>query len=59
MPYEEITAAVKEMQKHRRNLPDYWLNSNGTWSHHKDAKREWRDKIGCLTDLRFTNEHER
>ena len=36
----------------------YWRNANGTWSHHKDAKREWTDVEGCRTDLRFANEHE-
>ena len=33
-----------------------WQNPNGTWSHHMDAKREWRDRIACETDLRFTME---
>ena len=34
-----------------------WQNANGTWSHHRDSKREWADKDGCATDLRFHEEY--
>ena len=44
--------------RRRATLKLYWQNANGTWSHHKDAMREWRDVEGCRTDLRFANEHE-
>lgn len=33
-----------------------WKNANGTYSHHKDAQREWADETACRTDLRFHNE---
>lgn len=33
-----------------------WQNANGTWSHHKDSKREWTDQAACETDLRFAEE---
>ena len=36
-----------------------WRNANKTWSHHKDAAREWNDPAGCRTDLRFTEEWKR
>ena len=36
--------------------PTIWQNANGTWSHHKDAKCEWADRISCETDLRFHEE---
>ena len=42
-----------------RARPDIWRNNNGTWSHHRDAKREWSDRIGCAVDLRFHYEWER
>lgn len=36
--------------------PTVWKNPNGTFSHHKDAQREWADETACRTDLRFHNE---
>lgn len=42
-----------------RQNQDIWQNPNGTWCHHKDSKREWRDRDACETDLRFCLEWER
>lgn len=50
---------INAMQTKRTNRGEIWRNSNGTWSHHKDAKREWQDKVGCATDLRFAKEWEK
>ena len=50
---------IAAMQVKRNARADIWQNSNGTWSHHKDAKREWDDRTGCATDLRFHMEWER
>lgn len=50
--------AIPRAPKHQRSLPDVWQNANGTWTHHKDGKREWRDRLGCVTDLRFAMEWE-
>jgi hypothetical protein len=36
--------------------PLVWRNPNGTWSHHRDSKRQWADETGCRTDLRFAEE---
>lgn len=33
-----------------------WQNADGTWSHHRDAKRKWSDYDGCATDLQFSEE---
>lgn len=38
------------------SLPDIWKNSNNTWSHCLDYKREWGDYDSCITDLRFSRE---
>ena len=54
-----ITKAIAAMQVKRNARADIWQNSNGTWSHHKDVKREWSDRTGCATDLRFYAEWER
>ena len=40
-----------------RTTARIWQNANGTWSHHRDASREWIDEVGCRTDLRFAEEH--
>ena len=40
----------------RRSAARIWQNVNGTWSHHKDAKREWYGLDACQTDLRFHDE---
>jgi hypothetical protein len=40
----------------RRTAALVWQNANGTWSHHKDAARQWDDLNGCQTDLRFHRE---
>jgi hypothetical protein len=42
----------------RRTAARIWQNPNGTWSHHKDAQREWYGLDGCETDLRFFEEWE-
>jgi hypothetical protein len=39
-----------------RRADKIWRNANGTWSHHRDASREWSDMTGCTTDLRFSEE---
>ena len=54
---EEIAKAIAEMQT-KRQTKEIWQNQHGTWSHGKDGKREWSDKIGCETDLRFAKEDE-
>ena len=33
-----------------------WQNANGTFSHHRDSRREWSDENACRTDLRFHEE---
>jgi hypothetical protein len=33
-----------------------WQNPNGSWSHHRDSKREWQCREACATDLRFADE---
>jgi hypothetical protein len=38
---------------------EIWQNPNGTWSHHRDSKREWREREACATDLRFATEWQR
>lgn len=43
----------------RENGRTIWQNPNGSWSHHKDSKREWADRTACATDLRFAIEWER
>ena len=53
---QEIKAAIAEMQAKRQPRALVWQNANGTFSHHKDAKREWADEIACRTDLRFHQE---
>ena len=55
MTIEEKIAA---MQSPRKSRGEIWQNDNGTWSHHKDAQREWSDRTGCATDLRFAREWE-
>lgn len=40
----------------RRTTARIWQNANGTWSHHKDADREWYGIDACQTDLRFHEE---
>ena len=40
----------------RRTTARIWQNANGTWSHHKDAGREWYGLDACQTDLRFHEE---
>jgi len=50
---------IAAMQTKRQRCPDIWQNANGTWSHHKDAQREWADRNGCAADLRFHTEWER
>lgn len=49
----EIKAAIAQMQTKRSQRPLVWQNANGTFSHHRDAQREWADETGCRTDLRF------
>lgn len=49
----EIKAAIAEMQSKHQYRAQVWQNANGTFSHHKDAKREWADETACRTDLRF------
>jgi hypothetical protein len=39
-----------------RRTDRIWQNANGTWSNHKDAQRQWTDKVGCQMDLRFADE---
>ncbi len=56
MTTQEIKAAILEMQAYRPRGAKVWQNPNGTFSHHKDAKREWSDEVGCRTDLRFAEE---
>jgi hypothetical protein len=51
----QLAKAIAEMQT-KRQTKEIWQNSNGTWSHSKDSKREWSDKVGCETDLRFAKE---
>ena len=57
---KQMTTAQKiaQMQK-PRTTAQIWQNSNGTWSHHKDSTRQWDDRNGCATDLRFHMEWER
>lgn len=54
MTMQEKIAAMQT--KRTKPCPDIWQNPNGTWSHRYDGQREWVDKIGCLTDLRFSKE---
>jgi hypothetical protein len=42
----------------RRSVARVLQNSNGSWSHHKDAGREWYGLDACQTDLRFHEEWE-
>lgn len=53
---DEIKAAITRMQAKRPTLSAIWQNDNGTFSHHKDAQRQWTDRAGCETDLRFHQE---
>ena len=38
------------------DMLNVWQNDDGTWSHHKDAKRRWTSRSAAETDLRFHNE---
>ena len=53
-----IAQKIAQMQK-PRTIVQIWQNPNGTWSHHKDSARQWDDRNGCATDLRFHMEWER
>jgi hypothetical protein len=57
MSKTDIASAVAAMQAKRAPRPDIWQNPNGTWSHTHDSKREWPERVGAETDLRFTREH--
>jgi len=35
---------------------DLWQNSDGTWSHHRDAQRRWQNRGDAATDLKFHRE---
>lgn len=50
MTKDQIKALLK------RRADKVWQNANGTFSHHKDAEREWADEAACRTDLRFHSE---
>ena len=52
----ETQAAIAKMQTKQAVRPLIWQNANGTWSHHKDAGREWYGLDACQTDLRFHEE---
>ena len=56
----KMTAAEKiQMMRDaglRRTTARIWQNANCTWSHHKDAGREWYGLDACQTDLRFHEE---
>lgn len=52
----EMKAAIAQMQTKRTQRPTIWQNSNGTFSHHMDAQREWADETGCKADLKFHQE---
>jgi hypothetical protein len=52
-----MNEAIQKMQTKRAGIKRIiWQNANGTYSHHKDGKREWEDLIGCQTDLKFSEE---
>lgn len=51
-----IQEKIAMMQRKAPAGAKVWQNANGTFSHHKDAQREWADEAGCRTDLRFNNE---
>jgi hypothetical protein len=55
MTAAEIKASITAMQT-PRFVPVIWRNANGTFSHHRDAQREWEDETFCRTDLRFHQE---
>ena len=52
----ETQAAIAKMQTKQAVRPLIWQNANGTFSHYKDASREWADEVGCRTDLWFHRE---
>ena len=57
---DDMKSRIAEMQKKRAaSCPRIWQNPNGTWSNHKDSKREWEDREGCATDLRFAEAWEK
>jgi hypothetical protein len=56
MNASQIKAAITAMRAKRQERPVVWQNANGTFSHHRDAQREWADENGCRTDLRFALE---
>lgn len=51
-----IKNALAAMQTKRTARPTVWMNTNGTFSHHRDGQREWADEDACRTDLRFHEE---
>lgn len=52
-----MSDAIRRMQAKRTGIKLLiWQNANGTYSHHKDSKREWEDLNGCQTDLKFHDE---
>lgn len=54
---EATMDSIRRMQTKRTAIKRIiWQNANGTYSHHKDAKREWGDIIDCQTDLKFATE---
>ena len=55
----EMKKAIARMQTKRTPRPEIWQNDNGTWSHCRDGAREYDDKVGAATDLRFHREHDR
>lgn len=59
MTKSEIQEKIRQMQTPKKGLGKIWQNPNGTWSHHHDGQREWSDKAGCLTDLRFSEDYYR
>jgi hypothetical protein len=51
-----IQEKIAQMQTKRQERGEIWQNDNGTWSHRFDAQRQWEDRTGCVTDLRFAKE---
>ena len=51
-----MNAAIAQMQIKRQERAVIWQNTNGTFSHHLDSKREWADEQACLVDLKFHEE---
>lgn len=52
----ELKSAIAAMQTKRQPRKAVWQNANGTFSHHRDAQREWADESACHIDLRFHEE---